>query len=158
MVSSSDGERSQSTIKLGQKIKALRKQQNLKQDDLAERAGVNRSYLSLVENGKSSPTIDVIEKLAKALGVDFKTLLETEKSNSTVIEGKHFEYDTGEEFDIYPGLKDFLEDEDEMILAQPTLEEVLLLKSIRFSGYFRPDKRFYREALLSYRRSRKSSS
>jgi len=159
--------------KLGETIKILRTRNNLRQDELAERAGINRSYLSMLENGKSSPTLDVLDKLAQALNIRMSDLIsgevvEEDKHQGEAtqdgivsdieLEEKHFEYDTEIEFDVYPGLKDFLSDQDEMMLAQPKGEEILLLKGIRFHGNFRPDKRFYRDALLSYRRSRRSSS
>ena len=163
--------RSANAVKLGERLRALRRERNLRQKELADRAGVNRSYLSLIENGKSSPTVDILGKLARALGVKITSLMQDDgdRAASTAldeqapggamaVEEKHFTYDTDVEFDIYPGLKQFLEDEDEMTLAQPNEEEVALLKSIRFRGGFKPDKRFYREALLSYRRSRKSNS
>jgi len=168
-----NNEKSNQAIKLGAKIKTLRTKLNIKQDELAERAGINRSYLSMLENGKSSPTVDVLERLAQALHIslseltsyDTKTITSspdhmalTDSSTGFDLGEKHFKYDTEEEYDIYPGLREFLEDQDEMMLAQPQPEEIRLLKGIRFSGNFRPDKRFYRDALLSYRRSRKSSS
>ncbi|HHE46776.1 MAG TPA: XRE family transcriptional regulator [Bacteroidetes bacterium] len=173
MVGKMRNENSDRTARLGSRVKSLRSGAKLRQGELAERAGINRSYLSMIENGKSSPTVDVLERLARALHVSVSELMlyndETSsdsppgstdegESRELDLEEKHFEYDTGMEYDIYPGLRDFLDDRDEMMLAQPDPEEIRLLKSIRFSGSFRPDKRFYREALLSYRRSRESNS
>lgn len=135
----------------GERLKKIRKSKRFSQEELAERAGINRSYLSQVENGHSSPTMEVVDKLAGALEVNIWKLLSS-------MEEKHYTYDSDDVFEMYPGLKDFLEDHDEMMLTQPTPEEIDGLKGIRFSGNFRPDKRFYRDALLAYRRREKSSS
>lgn len=40
------------------------------QEDLAERAGVHRTYVGHLENGRGSPTLDTIVRIAAALGVD----------------------------------------------------------------------------------------
>jgi transcriptional regulator with XRE-family HTH domain len=39
------------------------------QEDYAERAGIHRTYVSDIERGSRNPTITVVEKLAKPLGV-----------------------------------------------------------------------------------------
>lgn len=53
----------------GQRLKILRKYKKMSQDDVSLSTGINRSYLSDIENGKSSPTLDTVEKLAIALNV-----------------------------------------------------------------------------------------
>lgn len=53
----------------GQRLKILRKYKKMSQDDVSLSSGINRSYLSDIENGKSSPTLDIIEKLAIALNI-----------------------------------------------------------------------------------------
>lgn len=50
-------------------LKRIRAQQKISQETLALRAGVERAYIGLIERKKSSPTIDMVEKIAKALGV-----------------------------------------------------------------------------------------
>lgn len=51
-------------------IRRIRKEKNLSQEDLADQAGVNRNYVGMVERGENSPTVDVLEKFAEAMGVD----------------------------------------------------------------------------------------
>ncbi len=131
----------------GEKLRRLRRELGISQGDLAERSGINRSYLSMVENDRSSPTMDVVEKLARGLGVSVWTII-------SGVEEKHYTYDTDEVFEMFDGLRQFLEDEDLMMLVKPTEEEIQALKGIRFRGGFQPDKRFYRDALLAYRRSK----
>ena len=56
-------------------MQALRGEIGLSQDELAHRAGLHRTYVSGVERGVRNPTITVVDKLAKALGVSLSTLL-----------------------------------------------------------------------------------
>jgi transcriptional regulator with XRE-family HTH domain len=48
----------------------LRKQNKLSQEALAADAGIDRTYVSSLERCVYSPSLDMIEKLAGALGVD----------------------------------------------------------------------------------------
>ena len=50
-------------------LKGLRQIQNLSQEDLADLAGIDRTYVSSLERSQYSATIDVLERLALALGV-----------------------------------------------------------------------------------------
>jgi transcriptional regulator with XRE-family HTH domain len=54
---------------IGEKLKALRAQKNLSQGDIEKRTGLLRCYISRVENGHTVPSVDTIEKLARALEV-----------------------------------------------------------------------------------------
>ena len=58
------------------RIKALRAKRGLTQAQLAQRAGMSHGYLSRIEVGMQSPTLEVIEKLAAALEVKPAALLE----------------------------------------------------------------------------------
>ena len=62
---------------IGSRVRALRDQQSLSLDALAERSGVSRSNISLIERGQSSPTAVVLDKLATALKVSVASLFET---------------------------------------------------------------------------------
>src|SRR3990172_8289292 len=60
----------------GQRLKELRKQSGLSQRELAEKIGVNFSYLSKIESGAMPPPSEaVIEKLAETLKADRDELL-----------------------------------------------------------------------------------
>jgi transcriptional regulator with XRE-family HTH domain len=50
-------------------IKTLRKQRGISQEALAERAGLHRNFISLLERNASQPTVDTLFRLADALGV-----------------------------------------------------------------------------------------
>ncbi len=55
---------------LGELIKLTRKQKDMTQPELAAAAQIEQSYLSKLENDKCTPSYDVIQKVAKALGQD----------------------------------------------------------------------------------------
>lgn len=59
---------------VGANIRRLRLEQDLSQEQLAGEAGINRAYLSTVENGKRNVSIDNIIALANALVVDPRQL------------------------------------------------------------------------------------
>ncbi|MAB11804.1 helix-turn-helix transcriptional regulator [Hyphomonas sp.] len=62
-------------------LKGLRQIQNLSQEDLADLAGIDRTYVSSLERSQYSATIDVLERLALALGVKPADLLTEPASN-----------------------------------------------------------------------------
>ncbi len=62
--------------RIGQRVRALRDEAGLSLDALAERSGVSRSNISLIERGRSSPTAVVLDKLSAALGVTVASLFE----------------------------------------------------------------------------------
>ena len=62
--------------RIGRRMRALRDARALSLDALAERSGVGRSTISLIERGQSSPTATVLDKLSAALGVTVASLFE----------------------------------------------------------------------------------
>jgi len=61
---------------LGVAIKTERSVQGLSQEELAERAGLHRTYVSDVERGARNPSIVSIEKVAQALKLSVSALFE----------------------------------------------------------------------------------
>jgi transcriptional regulator with XRE-family HTH domain len=59
---------------IGERLRNLRKEKKLSQKDIGERTGLPQSYLSLVENGHTTPGIQTLEKLARALGIQMYQL------------------------------------------------------------------------------------
>ena len=55
--------------KISKKIRELRKAKGLDQKTLAQRTGLNRSYISLLENGKKTAAVSSLSRIANALGV-----------------------------------------------------------------------------------------
>ncbi|NBJ09567.1 helix-turn-helix domain-containing protein [Microvirga arsenatis] len=62
------------TAHLSARLRELRSGSGLSLDGLAERTGVSRSMISLIERGESSPTAAVLDKLAAGLGVTLASL------------------------------------------------------------------------------------
>ncbi|MCW3837083.1 helix-turn-helix domain-containing protein [Sphingomonas canadensis] len=56
-------------VRFGRNVRALRAETGLSQDEFADKVGVHRTYMSGIERGVRAPTIIVVEKIAKALGV-----------------------------------------------------------------------------------------
>ncbi|MGZ3809751.1 MAG: helix-turn-helix domain-containing protein [Bacteriovorax sp.] len=54
---------------VGQRIKELRHKLELSQEALANKAGVDRTYVTDVENGRRNISIELLEKIIKALEV-----------------------------------------------------------------------------------------
>lgn len=57
------------------RLRQHREDQGLSQEALAEKAGLDRTYVSGCERGGRNPTLRSMEKLAKALGVELKDLI-----------------------------------------------------------------------------------
>jgi transcriptional regulator with XRE-family HTH domain len=58
------------------KIKIFRNDKKLSQKELAEKAGVGRSYLSCLENGKRNPNTKTLSKIAAALNCKVGELID----------------------------------------------------------------------------------
>jgi transcriptional regulator with XRE-family HTH domain len=54
---------------IGERLRTLRKEKRLSQGDILERTGLLRAYISRVEAGHTIPSIDTMEKFARALEV-----------------------------------------------------------------------------------------
>jgi len=62
--------------RMASKLKSLREQRGMTQEQLAERSGLSRTYLARLETGRQDPTLSTLEKLAKALKVKVAKLIE----------------------------------------------------------------------------------
>jgi transcriptional regulator with XRE-family HTH domain len=63
-------------VNFGEKVKQLRAERNLTQPQLAQAIGIEQSYLSKLENDKSTPSADIFQAILKAFGIDVATFLE----------------------------------------------------------------------------------
>jgi two-component system, response regulator len=73
-------------ILLGNAIKRKRAALGISQEELAARAGLHRTYVSDVERGARNPSLESVEKLARALEVSLSMLLQKEGDNQTLVE------------------------------------------------------------------------
>lgn len=60
--------------RFGKRVKALREARGWSQEELADRAGLHRTYISAVERAVRNPTLTVIERIAKALELSMPDL------------------------------------------------------------------------------------
>ena len=60
--------------KLGKKIKKIRKITGLTQEDLADNLNISRTHMGHIEQGRKSPSMQLLEKIARKLKVDIKEL------------------------------------------------------------------------------------
>jgi transcriptional regulator with XRE-family HTH domain len=56
-------------LALAEKIKKIRKEKGMSQAELAKKIGINIRMISLYESGKSTPSMETIQKLASLFGV-----------------------------------------------------------------------------------------
>jgi transcriptional regulator with XRE-family HTH domain len=62
--------------RIGLKLQQARTARGMSQDELAKKARISRAYVFRLESGGSDPTVGVLQRLAKALGVPVTALLE----------------------------------------------------------------------------------
>lgn len=62
--------------KIGIRIKKLREDKKVSQEQLAHLADVDRSYMSKIENGSVHISINILERIVKALGTTFNVFFE----------------------------------------------------------------------------------
>lgn len=65
--------------KIALKIKFERQKKNFSQEELALEAGLNKNTIWKIETNKVSPSLDTLEKIAKALNIEFSELIDVSK-------------------------------------------------------------------------------
>lgn len=55
----------------GFNLKRIRLEQNMSQEEVAELAGLHRTYISFLERGMRNPSLLTVEKLGKVLNVNY---------------------------------------------------------------------------------------
>jgi transcriptional regulator with XRE-family HTH domain len=61
---------------LGESVRAKRKKKGLSQEKLAEKADLSTVFVSRIERGIESPSVDNLVKIAKALGIRVRDLVD----------------------------------------------------------------------------------
>lgn len=74
---------------LKQRIKSIRDDNNLTQQQFADAIGVSRSVVSQIEIGKIHPTLEVIKKIAKVYSIPYNYLLDEELEVESQIASEH---------------------------------------------------------------------
>ncbi len=62
-------------IKFGQQLRKRRAELGLSQEELANRAGVHRTYIGMIERAEKNITLKNIEKISKALKIEIDKLM-----------------------------------------------------------------------------------
>lgn len=85
-------------VSLPEQLRIWRTRRNLSQDELAEKAGVSRNSISMMERGTYNPTVDQWNKIAHALELEVRITLkpyedfeDVEQGNSCMICGRERE-------------------------------------------------------------------
>ncbi|MBD2596818.1 helix-turn-helix transcriptional regulator [Nostoc spongiaeforme FACHB-130] len=69
-------------LRFGRSVRKRRRELDLSQEELAEKAELHRTYISSIESGKCNVSLDNIEKLAKALNISIPDLFANSDTNS----------------------------------------------------------------------------
>lgn len=67
---------------IGERIRRLRREANLSQEELGQSSGMSTSYISRLETGEVNPTIDALSRIVRVFGLSIDGLLEMEGKNS----------------------------------------------------------------------------
>lgn len=68
-------ERDPICIRFGDRVRQLRTDAELSQEELAQRSGLHPTYISQVERGRRNPTLESMASIARGLSVDLGVLL-----------------------------------------------------------------------------------
>lgn len=71
-------------MQIGEKIRDLRLKMGLTQEELAERSDLSKGFISQVEHGNTSPSVDTLENLINALGSNLSEFFQ-EKKNEIMV-------------------------------------------------------------------------
>jgi transcriptional regulator with XRE-family HTH domain len=63
-------------IKFGNRVRELRKEQKISQEDLAHKAGFHRTYIGMIERAERNITLGNIERISIALNIPITKLLD----------------------------------------------------------------------------------
>ena len=64
-------------MRFGTRVRTIRVSQGLSQEQLADRAGLHRTYIGMVERAEKNLSLNNIEKIAEALGISVSELMES---------------------------------------------------------------------------------
>jgi transcriptional regulator with XRE-family HTH domain len=84
-ITSSTAEATESAVDVGRQLRVLRASRGLSLRALANLSGLNVNTLSLIENGKTSPSVSTLQQLAQALQAPITAFFETEPPQKQVV-------------------------------------------------------------------------
>lgn len=78
---------------VGKEIKKYRELNNLTQEELSEKIGLTRNYISLLERGTKTPRLETLIKIANALKISANTLLQDYLEYDDMVKDTHISYE-----------------------------------------------------------------
>jgi transcriptional regulator with XRE-family HTH domain len=63
-------------VRFGKTVRKLREDAGYSQEGFADAIGVHRTYMGTIERGRGNPTLDMIARIARGLGMSVTRLLE----------------------------------------------------------------------------------
>jgi len=60
---------------LGSRIQKYRLRRGLSQEDVAFKVGISRVYMGYIEQGRNVPSLEILQKIARVIGVNLKELV-----------------------------------------------------------------------------------
>ena len=66
--------------RVGLNLKRFREEQGFSQESFADHCGLHRTYISGIERGVRNPTVVILDKIAKGLGIPAGALLDELKA------------------------------------------------------------------------------
>ncbi|MGQ9834313.1 MAG: helix-turn-helix domain-containing protein [Candidatus Villigracilaceae bacterium] len=76
---------SETELQVGRRLRELRARRGLSLRALAEQSGLNYNTVSLIENGRTSPSVSTLRQLARALGAPMSSFFEQEEASPQVV-------------------------------------------------------------------------
>lgn len=73
---------------LGDELRKARDDAKMTQEELSFAAEIDRTYVSMLENNKKSPTVDVLLRICKALGVSASDVIARVEQSSKALRKK----------------------------------------------------------------------
>jgi transcriptional regulator with XRE-family HTH domain len=66
-------------LKIGDRIKSIRKERGITQTDLAIKAGMSRTYLADIEGNRYTPSLNILKVIAETLNIRISEIIEDEE-------------------------------------------------------------------------------
>jgi len=71
---------------IGSNLRFWRNIRGLKQEYIGKKIGLNRSYISKIENGEANPSLEYLSKIAQLLNVDIEDIISPQPHRDLVLE------------------------------------------------------------------------
>lgn len=63
-------------VRFGRAVRTLREEADYSQESFADAIGVHRTYMGTLERGRGNPSLEIIAKIARGLGISLAELFE----------------------------------------------------------------------------------